>query len=100
MNEDIDGVDFRSSSQRERDKRRQLIIKLKSVPCADCGKKYPYFVMDFDHRDPSQKLFTVSAMGTRSIKILLREIAKCDIVCANCHRIRSWTYGQHSRGSE
>jgi hypothetical protein len=47
-------------------------------------------MMDFDHRDPSTKGFTVSRMvGRATIEAILAEIAKCDIVCANCHRERT-----------
>ena len=70
--------------------RRELIQQLKSVPCADCGVQYPPYVMDFDHlRD---KEFNISekicGFGV-NIKRLQDEVAKCDVVCSNCHRIRT-----------
>lgn len=72
---------------------REAIKLLKDVPCMDCGKKYPSYVMDFDHRDPDTKEFGISTgRSGRGLKRVLEEIAKCDIVCANCHRIRT-----HSR---
>ncbi len=74
------------------DRRRRLIRDAKSVPCADCGRLYPYYVMDFDHRPGEYKLFAVSAAVTsvrRSLEALRAEIAKCDVVCANCHRERT-----------
>ncbi len=37
---------------RLREETRVIVREAKSVPCADCGVKYPYYVMDFDHRDP------------------------------------------------
>jgi hypothetical protein len=47
--------------------------------------------MDFDHRDPSAKGYTVSRMLLRaSTEEILREAAKCDVVCANCHRMRTY----------
>ena len=72
---------------------RELLENLKSGPCVDCGVRYPPYVMDFDHRDPAQKQFSIAKADdqTSSIKIVLAEIAKCDLVCANCHRER--TYG-------
>lgn len=45
--------------------------------------------MDLDHRDPLQKRFELSKQKTCSEKRLLEEIAKCDVVCANCHRERT-----------
>ena len=69
-------------------KLKRIKKKLKSKPCMDCSKKYPHYVMDFDHRKPTQKKFDVSDLRC-GIKRLLAEIAKCDLVCANCHRERS-----------
>jgi hypothetical protein len=71
-------------------KRRQsavLIRNLKDVPCIDCGVAYPACAMDFDHQDGYIKRKEVSQLaGAASI---LDEAAKCEIVCANCHRIRT-----------
>jgi hypothetical protein len=69
---------------------RAMIRELKSVPCADCGGCFPYYVMDFDHVD-GEKLDIVSSLVHRgSVRRLVAEIAKCEVVCANCHRIRTW----------
>lgn len=66
-----------------------LITSLKSGPCVDCGKSYPPRAMDFDHL--SDKRFQVANMvRAKSTKgVILREVAKCELVCANCHRIRT-----------
>jgi hypothetical protein len=59
----------------------------------DCGKFYPPYVLDFDHREGERKLFNVAdwhLQSGRSIAELLAEIAKCDLVCANCHRERTY----------
>lgn len=72
-----------------RQKRLKLMLELKSVPCTDCGDTYPPYCMDFDHRDPAQKSFVISSQQTCSEKLFLAEVAKCDIICANCHRIRT-----------
>lgn len=66
-----------------------IILAAKDVPCADCGNRYPAVCMDFDHRDPDTKMGTISRMRTATLARLTEEIDKCDIVCANCHRIRS-----------
>lgn len=70
--------------------RRQVIIKAKDKPCMDCGVKYPSYVTQFDHRDPSTKVSAVSSMISCTMNKLLLEIAKCDVVCANCHAERTW----------
>lgn len=62
--------------------------RAKARPCMDCNIQYNPWVMDFDHRDQSNKLGIVSKMRN-SISSLLTEIEKCDVVCSNCHRERS-----------
>jgi hypothetical protein len=75
-------------SERFLAKRRAFINALKAVPCKDCGNSYPPCVMDFDHL--SNKSFNISQKIWCSMEELTAEIAKCDVVCANCHRIRSF----------
>lgn len=72
---------------------REYIIKLKeSTPCKDCDTFYPSYVMDFDHVR-GKKIREVSVMVKRfySLAAIIEEIAKCDLVCANCHRKRTWS---------
>jgi hypothetical protein len=68
---------------------REYIYEIKAVPCLDCGEEYPHYVMDFDHR--SDKICNIADMISRSVSLekLKIEIAKCDVVCSNCHRIRT-----------
>ena len=77
-----------------RENRRKLIEDLKNSPCTDCGKSYPPYVMDFDHKDPSQKAFGPAEIY-RNLEQVLAEIEKCELVCANCHRER--TYGPNAK---
>ena len=64
-----------------------------SIPCVDCKTFYPSYVMDFDHQ--RDKTVIVSAMiGNFSTRRIWEEIEKCELVCANCHRIRT-----HKNGS-
>ena len=69
---------------------RVFIDEAKNKPCMDCNNMFPPCVMDFDHvRD--KKSFIVSA-GTDCAYSLIKiqkEIDKCDLVCSNCHRIRT-----------
>ena len=68
-----------------------LLEQLRDVPCADCGLHFAWYVMQFDHRDSSQKNYTVTRMIGRAGRAkILEEAAKCDIVCANCHRDRTY----------
>jgi hypothetical protein len=65
-----------------------IIRKTKNRPCMDCGRRYPYYVMDFDHVR-GKKLFNIGQPAQRGASKLLAEILKCDIICANCHRART-----------
>jgi hypothetical protein len=71
---------------------QRYVREQKNKPCADCGGSYPHYVMDFDHVR-GQKICEISNIANRrlSLRKLQDEIAKCDLVCANCHRVR--TYG-------
>lgn len=66
------------------------IQEQKARPCSDCRMRYPTYVMDFDHRPGTGKVMNVGLLyrlGSR--KLAEAEIAKCDVVCSNCHRIRT-----------
>lgn len=79
------------SRQRDRrSKTRKAIQDAKSnAVCADCKEDYPYWIMQFDHLN--DKLFTIAqaTVEGRSLDTVLKEIEKCDIVCANCHANRT-----------
>ncbi len=82
----------REAQQRNKVERHAEVDRLKSVPCTDCGKAYPPYVMDFDHRDPSIKGAEINHLLNKTTAPwarVLEEIAKCDVVCVNCHRLRT-----------
>lgn len=76
---------------------RSIITEAKSRPCADCGNRFPTYVMDFDHIRGKKKGNIGSCGGGWATSTLRKEIEKCDVVCANCHRER--TYQRHIRRS-
>ena len=82
---------YRRKSKKRRDEVSAILNDMKDQPCADCGQVYPYYIMDFDHRDEEDKHFNI---GTRkysvSLEKLLEEVEKCDVVCSNCHRARTF----------
>jgi hypothetical protein len=81
--------------------RVELIAGIKAVPCMDCGVQHPPYVMQFDHRDPSTKSFTIGENVSRfSLDVVLAEIAKCDVVCANCHAERTYQQHQARKGAQ
>lgn len=65
-----------------------FIRAAKANPCVDCGGRFPPCVMDFDHCR-GEKLFALSKATNKSLLKCQEEIAKCDLVCANCHRMRT-----------
>lgn len=78
----------RSIAQRQN--RYEKVAALKEVPCMDCGGTFPHYVMQFDHIG-DDKVNSISNLITRaSWKRIEEEIAKCELVCANCHAIRTW----------
>lgn len=61
--------------------------------CVDCGyRKHPE-ALDFDHLPGTEKLHHIGRMPNRlaSYELIDAEIAKCEVVCANCHRVRTAT---------
>ena len=82
---------YKEKAKRQKIRNKQKIIELKSKPCSDCHQEYPYYVMDFDHRPGEEKLFGIGgATGWRSKGRIFEEIDKCDLVCSNCHRVRTF----------
>lgn len=86
----------RASGKRWRQQRRLTLRKMvdafKAVPCADCGCSYPPYVMQFDHVDATNKTMNICEMVSRRMPTdaaLRTEIAKCEVVCANCHAERT-----------
>jgi len=70
---------------------RDYAVNLKEgKPCTDCGGYFPKCCLQWDHvPERGPKLFNLSR-GDYGIGKVLAEIAKCDLVCANCHVIRTW----------
>lgn len=69
----------------------QFVTDLKlQMGCTDCGYKEHPAALDFDHLPGQEKCRGVARMLSVSRSTLLAEIAKCEVVCANCHRVRTW----------
>lgn len=70
---------------------RDFLHDAKSVPCTDCGDPHPYYVMHFHHCRGTKafNLSRASSSPTLYTRAKIEaEIAKCDVVCANCHAYR------------
>ena len=73
--------------------------KLAAGQCMDCGfiiTEETIVCIDCDHRDPAEKSFTISYEIHRvNVETLLKELAKCDAVCRNCHALRTHKNKHH-----
>lgn len=88
------------SNQKIMERNIKFINEQKNSKCVDCKKKYPYWVMDFDHLVPEKKEDNISTLARNgaSLNRIIKEIRKCDLVCSNCHRDR--THKRRSRFGE
>lgn len=77
---------YRSQKKRRR-RRKSELIAARGGRCLDCGYSGSLAVFEFHHRDPSTKSFALSEFRG-ALEYLQREAEKCDLLCANCHRIR------------
>jgi len=78
-----------------RSKKARLALKRKLVNmmggcCVDCGYSSHLAALDFDHRKPTEKSFNLArGLNEKSELLCELEAQKCDIRCANCHRIKT-----------
>jgi hypothetical protein len=93
----------RSLSQRNRNMAVLHRYKEESG-CLDCKARLPHYVLEFDHKPEFEKIDGVYAvMKNFGMKKAWEEIAKCDVVCANCHKIRTYKrkpWGENSFNPE
>ena len=63
--------------------------------CELCGETHPA-CLEFHHVNPDEKRFSISRVNVHlSVRVLRREIAKCRLLCANCHRKEHWKARHH-----
>lgn len=81
----------REYARQAREKRWALLARIKlEAGCVDCGFNTHAEALDFDHREPSTKDRTMDITGgVYALDRVMAEIAKCDVRCANCHRIKT-----------
>lgn len=93
--------DRRGQRTRELRSSRLLVVRyLLQHPCIDCGETDP-LLLEFDHRDPSTKLaYVATLIGHGPREALLEEIAKCDVRCVRCHRLKTARQSGWSRIGE
>jgi hypothetical protein len=82
----------RAKEMYSREQIKKFIRNLKEKdPCVDCGLLHPYYKMQFDHLPQYEKLFTIANFYdyTMDLVVIINEIRKCELVCANCHTDRT-----------
>ena len=84
----------RKNRQLVTDKQRQVrqsklqsLILMLGNCCDICKQQYPSCVYDFHHINPNEKEFELGTHMYHSIQTLEKEAQKCQLLCANCHRI-------------
>lgn len=77
-------------------RKREIVASLRTQPCTDCGNCYPPVCMEFDHRQgrtitgkASPETIAMMKNDKNSVSRLEEELQKCDLVCRNCHAIRT-----------
>jgi hypothetical protein len=84
--------------QRDYERRQEtkaVVDKLKDVPCADCGSRWPAVAMDFDHLGVKVKGIASMVSQSYKLELILEEIKGCEVVCACCHRLRTLSRKQN-----
>lgn len=77
-------------TKERRQELRDFVNQLKDKPCTDCGIKFHPAAMDFDHLNNKEFEISKMILNGRSKEAILKEIAKCELVCSNCHRVRTF----------
>lgn len=69
---------------------REYVQTIKEAsPCTDCGKNFPHYVMQWDHLKDKRGDVSRMVQDGLSLETIQKEIDKCELVCANCHCIRT-----------
>lgn len=68
------------------EERKPQLIALLGDSCVECGTDEN---LEFDHIDPTTKSFNILESWAKPIEVLLPEIAKCQLLCKNCHRAKT-----------
>lgn len=87
----------RRYSKKHLDVNKKFIIEyLQKNPCVDCGIT-DVRVLEFDHIGVKTKNISELIQRPHTLEKIKKEITQCEVVCANCHRIRTMVRGNHYR---
>jgi hypothetical protein len=80
--------------ERNRRNKKRMLAFIRALKdnkcCTDCRKKFRFYVLHFDHVRGTKKYDVSRMLGMGSEKAILAEVAKCELVCANCHAERTY----------
>jgi hypothetical protein len=79
------------------EKKRQFVNEYKlSRGCKQCGYKEHPVALELNHIDPLSKAMNIArSLGGCSMARLEKELAKCEVLCANCHQIHTYENNHH-----
>lgn len=89
----------RKNKPKRKQRNRDLVNNLKrGKPCTDCGISYHPHLMDFDHLNDKVANVSYMVINCWSQTEIIAEISKCELVCSNCHRKRTYIrqFGQEA----
>ena len=83
---------YEGSKKHRRGRLDQLDAYKLDKGCADCGYKAHAYALDFDHLPGTVKEFNIAEASSNAEmwKKVWSEVEKCEVVCANCHRVRTY----------
>jgi predicted transcriptional regulator len=95
---ELDKKDFKGNRCRKcsakqgklrRRRKRTAAVELLGDKCMDCGNTYPHAVYDFHHHSNDKEECVSKLIHTnKKLEVILNEASKCELLCANCHRLR------------
>lgn len=85
----------KATYKRHYNSRQKWLRELKSNPCTDCGQTFDPVCMHFDHLPGFKKLHNISIVIYQNKQATIDELKKCELVCANCHAIRTKERREH-----
>ena len=88
---------YRRWHARESQRKKRLILQNYKTEkgCKECGYNEHACALDLDHRDPSSKKYVPSKLITVSWDSFWSELSKCDVLCSNCHRVKTRRNKEH-----
>jgi hypothetical protein len=88
LNTHFNKIHMSKDAQKDRGRMRKTkLVNIKGGKCEKCGYDRNYAALSFHHRDSSLKKFTLDLQNitNRKWERILEELAKCDLLCMNCH---------------